>query len=176
MDPILQSLLPVGTLILGYFLNVWVGSIESGREVKRRRIAEKEKAYARILAKLHELFEEYRLQTLRTTTQTAGYRMFGEPDENVIPAHYADLEKIVYENSLYLRPSIIQALVDLKLTDFRTRVQHTSRGRDETQAERIQSLEQHADAMWVKAKAIISDMRKELGLEEYPKDLLRMWR
>jgi len=173
-NTLIQILLPIATLILGYLLNVWVGSIESKRDVARRRISDKEKAYAQITAKLHELFETYRLQTLKSTTEIAGFSMFGKPDESEITKKYNELESLVYESSLYLKPSIIQALVDLKLTDFRTRVKQTSENQDKS--EYIRFLEQHADYMWLKAKKIISEMRKELGLEEYPDDLLKMWR
>jgi len=173
MDPLIQTLLPVATLVLGYLLNVWVGSIESKRDVTRRRIAEREKAYAQITAKLHELFEIYRIQTLRTTSQIAGTPLWGPPDENQIATKYDELETLVYSSSLYLKPSIIQGLVDLKLTDLRTRVQQGSQA--ENKVKHIQFLEKHADDMWLKAKKIISEMRKELGLEEYPDDLLKMW-
>ena len=174
MDPLLQALLPVVTLILGYLINVWVGSIESKRDISRRRIADREKAYALIIAKLHELFETYRIRTLRTTSQIAGTPLWGPPDENKITEKYNELEALVYEHSLYLKPSIIQALINLKLSDFRTRVKETRQDLDEVT--RIEFLEHHADNMWLKAKKIISEMRKQLGLEEYPDDLLNMWR
>lgn len=176
MENYFQIILPIITLVIGYFLNVWIGSIESNREIKRRRIAIKEKAYADITWKLHDLFEEYRKNTLRKTTTIAETPIFGEPDDSIIPQKYDELEKLVYRYSLYLQPSIIQALVNLKLIDFREGIKHTAMKPNENKMEKIRYLEQHVDEMWKQAKIIISEMRDELGLEKYPDDLLNPWR
>lgn len=185
MDTILQTLLPVATLVIGYLLNVWVGSIESKRDVARRQTAEKEKAFAEISAKLHELFEAYRVETLRENTHRLYQSsMFGEPDHDLIPQQYDGLIALVFKHSLYLKPSIIQALVDLKLVDFRLRVKEIEKDRTNTdeQANRMQALkqvkfsEQHVDQMWSQAKKIMNEMRGELGLGSYPDGILKMWR
>jgi len=176
MSRYLETIIPIITLVLGYFLNVWVGSIESSREIKRRRVAEKEKAYAEITEKLHEIFEEYRINTLRATSTIAGTSIFGKPNESLISQKYDELEKLVYKYSLYLKPSIIQSLVDLRLIDFRETVQNILGNPDASKIDKIEFLEKHADELWKKSKSIISKMRDELGLEKYPDDLLNPWR
>jgi hypothetical protein len=173
MESFFQTLLPVVTLMLGYLLNVWVGSVESRRDIERRRIGEKERAYALIIGKLHDLFETYRIQTLKTTTNITGTPLWGNPDGHLMPQKYDELMGLVFENSLYLTPDVIQALIDLKLNDFRARI---NRDPKETKIDHIDFLETHADNMWKEAKTIINEMRREIGLEEYPEDLLAMWR
>jgi hypothetical protein len=176
MDSILQTLLPVLTLILGYLLNVWVGSLESRRNEKIRRVADKEKAYAKISAKIHEVFEKYRVTTLHSNMYA--HAKMTNPDEfkelKLVAEEFDELQKLVFEYSLYLNPTILQKLVDLQLVDFRAQVQNIM-SKKET-LESIEFKEKHADELWSKAKNIMSQMRIELGLEPYPDEILKMWR
>jgi len=172
METVFQSILPVFTLILGYMLNVWVGSVESRRDIRRRRIAEKEKAYGEISSKLHELFEKKRLNTLKETSTLADVPIWGKPDISVIVQAYDELMAVVFKNNLYLPHHMIQALLDLKIIDLREGLHNLP----SEKAERITFLENHADRMWSRAKAIIDKMRKDLELGEYPDEMLKLWR
>ena len=176
MNNFLQIILPIITLLLGYFLNVFLGSIESNREIKRRRIAEKEKAYGEITGKLHELFEEYRKNTLKETSHISGTPLFGKADSTIIYQKFDELDSLVYKYSLFLKPNIIQALIDLKLFEVRKYIGRLSPKSIENSEEHIHFLEQFDDEIWKKAKQIISEMRDELGLEKYPEDLLNHWK
>ena len=183
MNAILQSLIPVATLILGYLLNVWVGSIESKRNQKMRRIADREKAYAEISSNLHDLFETYRVITLnanlrRVTSPTSKNNLHETinrdfDDIKEIATKYDSLRQIVFKQSLFLKPEILQALIDLPLKDVRLRYENVDIDSD---SDKIQFEEKHVDQLWSRAKAIMSQMRVELGLEPYPDDILKMWR
>jgi len=171
-----QVLLPITTLVLGYALSLVASAIDSRRSEKRRRIADKERAYVLIFAKLHQMFEAYRRITLTANMdRMAGVgRLWSLEDNQGIAAYYDELEAVVFEQSLFLSAENLQRLLDLKLTDVRGRF----RG-EPTPAGSLDDVtceEQRVDRLWSEAKAIMSDMRTEIGLDPYPEDVLKMWR
>jgi len=87
---------------------------------------------------------------------------------------YKELEDLVFEHSLYLKPSVIQAIADLKLDDLRTRIQQEPR--ESKGSDRATFNENHLDRLWSKAKRIMTEMRQELDLGPYPEDVMRIWR
>jgi hypothetical protein len=183
MNSVLQNLVPVATLILGYLLNVWVSSIESKRSQQMRRVADREKAYAIISSNLHSLFEAYRVITLnanlRRHISPVSKSNLNETinqdreDINTIAVKYDRLREVVFEQSLYLKPEILQSLIDLPLMDVRLRYDNLDM---KTESEKIRFEEKHVDQLWSRAKTIMSQMRVELGLEPYPDEVLKMWR
>lgn len=183
MDTFIKVLLPLITLVIGYSLNLFASSLESKRKERKRRIAEKEQAYAKISAKLHDVFETYRILTLEANMTRApsplgttgeGNKIFYDrrKDIETIAAKYRELKTLVFEQSLYLKPEILQNLVDLSLADVRRR--HGKRHEDAW--EEIEFEEQHVDQLWSDAKAVMNDMRLELGLDPYPDTIMKMWR
>jgi hypothetical protein len=187
----LQVLLPLFTLIIGYLLNIIASSIESQRSEKKRRIFDKEQAYAKISAKLHDLFETYRILTLNANLDRIPLHSHNNSSEDItftskkyetlayfepLRAKYNELRILVFNNSLYLKPNIIQKLVDLQLIDFRGKVDFIFKSIDKDPIETIQFEEQHVDQLWSQAKEIMNEMRLELGLDPYPDSILKILR
>lgn len=175
MDNWFQILLPIATLLLGYFLNIWVGSIESTREIQRRRIMEREKAYAEIIAKLHELFKDYRHYLVQTRNQLLDSSPFNRQLHDLLFEKDAELVRLIHKHSLYLKPSILEALRNVYVTSAGEVDEDALSRPDEEKIKEMDFWDDHAEETWAKAKVIISEMRHELGLEEYPENILNLW-
>lgn len=174
MDRLIETLFPVLTLVIGYLLNVWVGALESRRNVRARRVADKEKAYASISSKLHEIFDVY--QQIVSLDNTYMFNQMENPKQSEgslkISQKFSELKNLVFEQSLYLSPKIIQLLLDLESEDFIAIINFFSE--IPTPSERIEFNTKHANELWSRAKNIMSQMRTELGLEPYPDEVLKI--
>ncbi len=176
---------PVITLILGYLLSFSQEFIRKKIDKDKMRYEKKVKAYEEIFSALLFLFEEHK-------TFFYSYDRFSDSQKNnerhiKVCKKHDDLKRVINKKSIYIEKEILSDLLEFigrynkeLVDDFQLLFYDNNSENEEDNVfskevekngfildQQMRELENN----WEEAKKIMNDMRKELGLEDYPDEL-----